>query len=224
MFIWKKGYVKGNLNRLISYLDLTFSDHGIFRLFWRSWAELPGKMYRSNQPYPFQLSKDIKTYNIKSVLNLRGERHCSSFFLEKEFCKSNNLSLYNFPMSSRDLPSKEKILDFFDLLNKIEYPCLMHCKSGADRAGLAAVLYMIYKEKKSVSEALTQLSFKHLHIKYAKTGILDFFFEYAININNNEQMAFINWIKKDYNKTELKKKFVYNNMLSFLVDKLLKRE
>ena len=100
----------------------------------------------------------------------------------------------------------------------------MHCKSGADRAGLAAVLYMIYKEKKSVSEAIKQLSFKHLHIRYAKTGILDFFFEHAIKINNDEQIAFINWIKKDYNKIELKKEFVYNNLFSFLVDKLLKRE
>ncbi len=224
MTIWKRGNVKGDLNRLISHVDLTFSDHGIFRFFWRSWAELPGKMYRSNQPFPFQLGNAIQKHNIKSILNLRGERNCSSFFLEKEFCITNNISLYNFPLSSRDLPTKEKILQFFELLDNIEYPCLMHCKSGADRAGLAAVLYLIYKEKYCVSEALKQLSFKHLHLKYAKTGILDFFFAHALEMNKNDHLAFINWIKRGYDKNALKKEFKYNNLLSFFFEKFLSRE
>ena len=224
MFIWKRGKVEGRFNKFISYLDLTFSDHGILRLLWRSWGELPGKMYRSNQPYPFQLKKDIKKYNIKSILNLRGKRNCSSFYLEEDFCINNNLILHNFPLSSRDLPSKENILNFFDLLNNIEYPCLMHCKSGADRAGLASVLYMIYVENNNVSDALKQLSFKHLHIKYAKTGILDFFFNHAIEIKKNKPLMFIDWVKKDYKKNDLKKKFKYNSLFNFLIDKILRRE
>ena len=224
MVIWKRGNLKGPFNKLVSYLDITFSDHGLFRLFWRSWGELPGKMYRCNQPYPFQLSRDIKKYNIKSILNLRGERNCSSYFLEKEFCDKNKVSLYNFPVSSRDLPSKKKVLDFFKLLNKIQYPCIMHCKSGADRAGLASVLYMIYKQKKDVSVAIEQLNFKHLHIKYAKTGILDFFFNHAIKIEKNGHKEFIDWVKNDYNKDKLKNKFNYNGFFSFLVEKVLRRE
>ena len=56
----------------------------------------------------------------------------------------------------------------------------MHCKSGADRVGIASSLYLIYKHKYNVLDASKQLSFKHLHIKYAKTGILDYLFETAI--------------------------------------------
>ena len=100
----------------------------------------------------------------------------------------------------------------------------MHCKSGADRAGLASVLYMIYKQKKDVSVAIEQLNFKHLHIKYAKTGILDFFFNHAIKIEKNGHKEFIDWVKSDYNKDKLKSKFNYNGFFSFLVEKVLRRE
>ena len=48
----------------------------------------------------------------------------------------------------------------------------MHCKSGADRAGLASALYLIHSEGKSVAEAQTMLSFKYLHVNDRKTGIM----------------------------------------------------
>ena len=53
--MWKRGYTKGLVNKIFSYLDLTFSDHGILRIFWTSLFKLPGNMYRSNQPYPSQI-------------------------------------------------------------------------------------------------------------------------------------------------------------------------
>ncbi len=32
------------------------------------------------------------------------------------------------------------------LFDRIEYPALFHCKSGADRVGLMAALYLFFKE------------------------------------------------------------------------------
>ena len=222
--MWKRGKTDSLWDQICSHLDLTLSDHGIFRIFWRSWGKLPGLMYRSNQPYPFQLKKDLTNLKIKSVINLRGERDCSSYYLESSFCKKNHIKLYNYPISSREIPSKEKILGFFHLLDNIKYPCVMHCKSGADRAGLAAALYLIYKNHSTVKEAKKQLTFKHLHIRYAKTGILDHFFEYALKNNINKHEDFIDWIKKGFNKKKVNGKFAYSNMLSFLLDRILKRE
>ena len=65
--MWNRGNVSGKLDKVMSYIDSTFSDHGIFRIFWRSWASLPGKMYRSNQPYPHQLKNDVKKYKKHEV-------------------------------------------------------------------------------------------------------------------------------------------------------------
>ena len=101
--MWNRGNISGRLAKVMSYIDSTFSDHGIFRIFWRSWGVLPGQMYRSNQPYPYQIKRDIKNYKIKSIINLRGERHCSSYYLEKNICALENIKIHNFPISSRDI-------------------------------------------------------------------------------------------------------------------------
>ena len=222
--MWKRGNINGLVNQIFSYIDSTLSDHGIFRIFWRSWEELPGKMFRSNQPYPFQIKNDIKKHKIKSIINLRGERHCSSFYLEQDFCHKNNLTLYNFPISSRDLPDKKKLLDFNILLQKIEYPCVMHCKSGADRAGLAAALYLIYQKNYSLLDAKKQLSFKHLHIKYAKTGILDYFFCKVIEQDIKNKLDFLDWVKAKYNKKKLKEDFKVNSLLDLIINIIFRRE
>ena len=222
--MWNRGNTKGIFNKIISYLDSTFSDHGIFRIFWRSWARLPGNMYRSNQPYPYQIKRDIKKHQIKSIINLRGERHCSSFYLEKDFCLENNIKLYNFPISSRDLPDKVKLIAFNNLLNEIKYPCIMHCKSGADRVGIAAALYLVFKQNYTIEKAQKQLSLKHLHIKYAKTGILDYFFKEALKSNVANKAELLEWIKNEYNKNKLKKDFKTISFFNIVVDRILKRE
>ena len=54
---------------------------------------------------------------------------------------------------------------------------LMHCKSGADRAGLMSVLYRFLHEGVPLKEAKKELSLKYGHIRQAHTGILDYFFE-----------------------------------------------
>lgn len=222
--MWKRGNTIGSINKMISYLDSSLSDHGILRIFWNSWGRLSEEMYRCNQPYPFQIRKFIKKYKIKSIINLRGERNCSSYFLEKEFCKKNKIKLYDYPLSSRDMPSKEKIFDFFDLIRRIEYPAVMHCKSGADRVGLASSLYLIKRKNKTVEEAKKQLSLKHLHIKYAKTGILDYFFEAAIAKSISSPDDFIFWLRYNYDQKKLKSEFKSNSFLNIITEKILNRE
>ena len=222
--MWNRGNISGKLNLMVSYLDSTFSDHGIFRIFWRSWGILPGKMYRSNQPYPYQIKKDIKNYKIKSIINLRGERHCSSYYLEKNICTLENIKIYNFPISSRDIPDKNKLIGFKKLIDQVEYPCLMHCKSGADRAGLAAALYLIYKKNYTLKKASRELSLKHLHIKLTKTGILDHFFSELIKLGVCNKSDFLQWINNCYNKDSIKKTFKNNTILDGIINFFLKRE
>ena len=74
----------------------------------------------------------------------------------------------------------------------------------ADRVGLASSLYLIGRRKFTTKKACKQLSLKHLHIKYAKTGILDYFFETAIKNGKNSPTEFIDWVKNEYNQQELK--------------------
>ena len=197
-------------------------DHGIFRFKWRSLHKISENTYRSNQPFPWQILADKNKRGVKTIINLRGIRNCSSFFLEKETCEKHNIKLINFPVTSRAAPKVETILAAKKLFNEIEYPIIMHCKSGADRAGLMSALYLILHKNISVIEAKKQLSFKYLHIKHAKTGILDAFFDNYIKENKNKD--FLDWVKNDYNPEKLKLSFKVKKLSEILSTYILRRE
>jgi protein tyrosine/serine phosphatase len=197
-------------------------DHGIFRFKWRSLHKVSEKTYRSNQPFPWQILTDKNKRGIKTIINLRGVRNCSSFFLEKETCEKHNIKLINFPVTSRAAPKVETILAAKKLFNEIEYPVIMHCKSGADRAGLMSALYLILHKNISVNEAKKQLSFKYLHLKYAKTGILDAFFDNYLK--ENKKQDFLNWVKNDYDPEKLKLSFKVKKLSEILSTYVLRRE
>ena len=197
-------------------------DHGIFRFKWRSLHKISEQTYRSNQPFPWQILDDKNKRGIKTVVNLRGVRNCSSFFLEKETCEKHNIKLINFPVTSRAAPKVETILAAKKLFNEVEYPIIMHCKSGADRAGLMSALYLILHKNVSVEEAKKQLSFKYLHIKHAKTGILDAFFDNYIKESKNN--TFLDWVKNDYDPEKLKLSFKIKKISEILSTYILRRE
>lgn len=197
-------------------------DHGIFRFKWRSLHKISENTYRSNQPFPWQILADKNKRGVKTIINLRGIRNCSSFFLEKETCEKHNIKLINFPVTSRAAPKAETILAAKKLFNEIEYPIIMHCKSGADRAGLMSALYLILHKNVSVIEAKKQLSFKYLHIKHAKTGILDAFFDNYIKENKNKD--FLDWVKNDYNPEKLTLSFKVKKLSEILSTYILRRE
>ncbi|PPR28204.1 MAG: hypothetical protein CFH32_01400 [Alphaproteobacteria bacterium MarineAlpha9_Bin2] len=205
--LWKRGNISGIIGLFFSYIDLIFVDHGIFRFTWRSIGAVDNLLYRCNQPFSWQLKNDKKIRNIKTVINLRGERNCSSYFLEKKACKKLGLKLVNFPISSREAPKQETINAAKELFKKIEYPAIMHCKSGADRAGIMAALYLILKKEIPVVEAKNQLSFKYLHIRYAKTGILDAFLESYIEDSKYSSIEFLDWVNTVYDRDKLKSSF-----------------
>jgi protein tyrosine/serine phosphatase len=104
------------------------------------------------------------------------------------------------------------------------YPALMHCKSGADRAGFMAVFYLHLIEGRPLDEAFHQLDPKYLHMKQGKTGILDAFW-----VLWGEAMAagatdFWTWLETDYDEAALKRNFRPSLFGDIVVDGLLRRE
>ncbi len=86
-------------------------------------------------------------------------------------------------------------------------PFVLHCKSGADRAGLVSALYLIVEKKRPVLEAKKQLSFKYLHLDFTKTGILDYIFDVFLERLKIGNIDFIDWIKQEYNAEILNSSF-----------------
>lgn len=147
-------------------------DHGILRILWHNLFEISPGVWRSNQPDGKRIAK-FKSMGIRTVLNLRGKTDRSPYLFEKEACEKHGLNLISHKLSARKVVGPKALLALLDTFETIEKPFVMHCKSGADRAGLGAALYLLHIEGAPIDIAKQQLSFKYLHIKSSSTGILD---------------------------------------------------
>jgi protein tyrosine/serine phosphatase len=198
-------------------------DHGIFRFMYANSHRLSDKAWRSAQPAPHQLRRFAKA-GIRTIVNLRGERECGSFYLERQACERLGMKLVNFQVRSRAAPTRAEIRAARELFDRIEYPMLMHCKSGADRAGLMSALYRFTKEGVPIEKARAELSLRYGHIRQADTGILDHFFDSYIEYNRRRSMPFFDWVDNVYDADELKRSFHAKGWANRLVNDVLRRE
>jgi protein tyrosine phosphatase (PTP) superfamily phosphohydrolase (DUF442 family) len=216
-------WLRRSLGPPATYLDMLFVDHGIFRLLYANCHRISDKAWRSAQPAPHHIRRFAQV-GIRTVVNLRGPRECGSYWLEQEACARHGLKLVNFQVRSRAAPSREELKEAKRLFEEIEYPMLMHCKSGADRAGLMSVLYRYLQEGVPLNEAKSELSLKYGHIRQADTGILDYFFEKYLEDSGKRPIAFFEWVETVYDPDELKRTFHSKGWANRLVDSVLQRE
>ena len=209
--------------RLLGYLDMLFVDHGFIRVIYSNTHRVSPRMYRSAQLTPYQITRAAKR-GIKTIINLRGARDCGSYLLQKEVCARHGMTMIDFPLSSRDAPRKTDPRKLQEIFDQIEYPALLHCKSGADRAGLGAALFLALAENRPITEAVGQLHWKYGHVKQAKTGILDYFIETYRQRNAEQPIDFLLWTESEYDPVALKRDFHENRWANVLIDRILRRE
>ncbi len=227
---WRNGIVENSpdwmrrtLGKPATYLDMLLVDHGIFRLIYANRHRISDKAWRSAQPAPHQI-RSLKRLGIRTIVNLRGERVCGSYWLEKRECARQGIELVDFQVRSRAAPSREELKAARVLFDRIEYPMLMHCKSGADRVGLMSTLYRFLKEGEPIEVAKRELSLRYGHIRQADTGVLDYFFERYIADNMRRPIPFWEWVDHVYDPVELKQSFHANGWANRLVNGVLRRE
>ncbi len=219
---------RGDLNtpagRAKAWSDSLLVDHGVFRVLWENWAAVvPGRLYRSNHPTPARLAAVARRHGIKTLINLRGPRHCGSDALSREAAARLGLAHVDAPFESRGAPHKDRILRLAAIYRDMAEPALIHCKSGADRAGLASGLFILLNGG-TAREALAQLSWRFGHFNRSRTGILDaFFIRYALEAEPHKK-PFLDWLRDDYDEMALRHDFVAGGLASFVNDRVLRRE
>ena len=119
-----------------------------------------GKVYKSALiKNKSTMEKLLVTNNIKTVIDLldpgvqdrlnpaKQEQIDTEDRYIKEINKDNNLNIKHVNIPSGQVPSKENLKKFFEVLdNESNYPILIHCYHGTGRAQMYSALYRIEKE------------------------------------------------------------------------------
>lgn len=207
------------------WLSSFFIDHAFFRFWLNTRKRVGPEAYRSSHPLDYQLVA-AQREGIGSVINLRGSNDTiASSVLERAVCERIGLPLAHYPLLSREVPSREDIFGFAKLLEDLPKPVLMHCKSGADRAGLGSALYLLLRENASPERAMEELRFwPYGHIRQAKTGILDHFLAAYQSHHAAHGTRFLDWVEHHYNPQTVARSFHYKSWAEKLVASLLRRE
>jgi protein tyrosine phosphatase (PTP) superfamily phosphohydrolase (DUF442 family) len=123
-----------------------------------------GRVIRSAQPTA-HLPVWIRAYQLRSILNLRGGDVSDTWYdAEVQAAQAAGVSFYDFPISATKRPTRSQLLVLIDTLASCPYPLLIHCKSGADRTGLASALYLMIQRGVPPEQAEQAFTLEHGHI------------------------------------------------------------
>ena len=178
-------------------------DHGFLRALWTHEYEIAPGVWRSNQPSPRRIG-DWALRGMRSVLLLRGKGQGTPVHdLEREACAAHGLVLHHAPVAGQTLSPRVRLLELLDTFAAIEKPFVMHCKSGIDRTGLAAFLYLVAETDTPPAVARRQLSFRYLHVKATRHGILDLMADAYVSAHRASGIGLRDWISDDYDPDAL---------------------
>lgn len=218
-----RGDVATPAGRAAAWGDSLVIDHAVFRALWDNLAEVvPGRLYRSNHPTPQRLAAAARRFGLRTLINLRGQRACGSDALSRDAAARLGLAHIDMAFESRGAPHRDRVLRFAEIYRGLDAPALLHCKSGADRAGLASGLAILFDGGRA-ADALGQLSWRFGHVNRSRTGVLDaFFIRYARD--GEGRLPFLDWVRDEYDEAALRRDFVAGGLASFVNDRLLRRE
>jgi protein tyrosine/serine phosphatase len=215
--------ISGAAARAHAWANMLFVDHGVFRLAYPNRFRVTAELWRSSQPSPGQIAW-FAAQGGRTVVSLRAGREHGSWPLEREACERLRLKLVEFVLRSREAPDRETLLRTERFLEELEYPILVHCKSGADRAGLFAALFLLVRQNVTVAEARRQLSLRFGHFRHAKTGILDAFLDAYERDGEAKGLSFREWSERVYDPAELARRFRPGFWSALVADRLMRRE
>ncbi len=162
-----------------------------------------GRVIRSAQPTS-QLSGWIREYGLRSILNLRGGNTADWWYnAEVKAAESSGVAFYDFPLNATRRPSRHDLLVLIDTLRSCPYPLLIHCKSGADRTGLASAIYLMTRRGMPPEQAEGAFTLDHGHVpiggpEHLHEPLNEYAAWLATHGLSHSPERFRDWIREEY--------------------------
>ncbi|HUU97474.1 MAG TPA: tyrosine-protein phosphatase [Phycisphaerae bacterium] len=149
-----------------------------------------GQAYRSAQLDAESFRLVIDVLGIQTVINLRGENEDELWYQREQAAVAEaGATLVDIRMSASELPSRENLLLLYDTFLETEYPILIHCQAGADRAGAAAAIWRMVVLGEPRELAALQLSPLYGHFVFVHPQM-----DYLVAIFEPDR----DWIENEY--------------------------
>jgi hypothetical protein len=165
---------------------------------------VPGQVYRSHQPSAGGLRAIITKHNIRTVVNLRGFGYGGDWYRdEARVTCALGASQEDLGFSAVRLPSTTLIRQLIEVIDRSRYPVLFHCYQGADRTGLAVVVWFLLQPGVSFAEARSHLGPSTGHLPVGRTRWIDRFFDLyldwlAAQGREHSPQVFREWANRGY--------------------------
>lgn len=217
------GELRSRRGRATAWVDSMLVDAGVFRVVWTNFAAVvPGQIYRSNHPTPWRLARMTRRLGLRSVVNLRGQCRNGSDALSRARAGQLGLQFIDVPLSSGRAPARAQLLAVVEALTTTPRPILIHCKSGADRAGFAAALFLILHDE-TVAAAMRHLSIRYGHLANSRAGMMSSLLRRFAQEAEGRK-SFADWVREDYDQAALQAEFRPKPVMAFIGRNLLRRE
>jgi protein tyrosine phosphatase (PTP) superfamily phosphohydrolase (DUF442 family) len=173
-------------------------DHAFVRAIFPNFYWVDDRLSRSNHPTERRL-KAVQKRGVRSVLSLRDPNFMPSR-LEQAACERLGLELRFVPMRTNALPSRETVEGLLRALREMPKPMLVHCKSGADRTGLAVTLYRHVLREEPLAEARRSLHWFYGHLSFGNAGIVHGMLDAYAADHARTGIKFEDWLKEAYDR------------------------
>lgn len=165
---------------LLCKIHTLIFDDGWLREINNNFHTVDAKILRSAHPTARTLRR-VKNLGVTTVISFRTPGDISYNLLERKLCSELNIELVFFPLSSSEIADTHVYDEILGKMQSAHGKVLIHCKSGADRTGLVAALWLLHTssplEKKYIRK---MLSARYLHFGYGKKACLKKYLEKEI--------------------------------------------
>lgn len=166
---------------------------------------IPGKVYRTAQLSEQKLARVIAEKGIRTVVNLRGCCWDADWYLgDARAAHAAGISQEDITLSARRFPAPGEVARLVEVLDRTDYPIVLHCNRGADRSGLAGTIARLLLTGDDLGAARRQMWPRYGHVKaFGRTGVLDEFFDaYAAALaaggEPHTPARFRRWVAEEY--------------------------
>jgi hypothetical protein len=138
---------------------------------------LPGQAYRCGQFSPARLEHLVRRHGIRTVINLRGCCMTAKWYrAQTDAVARLDIVQEDLSFSATRMPSTTAVRLLVEVIERSEYPILFHCHQGADRTGLASVIFLLLRTNATLPEAMKQFGPSSGHVPLGRTAHIDRFF------------------------------------------------